>query len=381
MSGPGKEGSRLRVMSRPLSLLFVSAFGSSTGFYLLVSVVPLYAASIGGGSVGAGLATGALMLSTVAADLVTPRLVSAFGYRATLAASLLLLGVPVFALGAASSMAWILAVCVARGAGFGITVVVGSALVAELLAPERRGEGLGLYRVFVGAPAVAALPLGVWLVGRLGYPPAFVAGAMAALAGLAVVASLPGRAPGTARAPEKPVGVLAGLGTPALLRPLMVFASTTMAAGVVATFVPLASPGASGNLGAVALFVQATTATLSRLWAGRGGDRHGQVVLLVPAVVASSVGILALVVNTSQIAVVIGMAGFGVAQNATLSVMFERVAKSGYGERPVEPGLRRGLGAGRRGIRRDRRADRLPGGLRAHLRASSRGACARLARA
>jgi hypothetical protein len=55
----------------------------------------------------------------------------------------------------------------------------------------------------------------------------------------------------------------------------------------------------------------------------------------VPAVVASSVGILALVVNTSQIAVVIGMtlfgAGFGVAQNATLSLMFERVSKSGYG--------------------------------------------------
>jgi MFS family permease len=242
MSGPGKEGSRLRVMSRPLSLLFVSAFGSSTGFYLLASVVPLYAASIGGGSVGAGLASGALMLSTVAADLVTPRLVSAFGYRATLAAGLLLLGVPAFALGAASSMAWILAVCVARGAGFGITVVVGSALVAELLPPERRGEGLGLYGVVVGAPAVAALPLGVWLVGRVGYPPAFVAGAMAALAGFAVVAGLPGRAPGTARAPEKPVGVLAGLGTPALLKPLMIFASTTMAAGVVATFVPLAVP-------------------------------------------------------------------------------------------------------------------------------------------
>jgi predicted MFS family arabinose efflux permease len=326
------EGKRRRMMTRPLLLVFVSAFGSSMGFYLLVSVVPLYAASIGAGGVGAGLATGALMLATVAADLVAPRLVARFGYRAVLAAGLLLLGVPAFALGSTSTMAGVLAVCVARGAGFGITVVLGSALVAHLVPPERRGEGLGLYGIVVGVPAVVALPLGVWLLGQVGYPPVFAAGGLVALVGLAVTPGLPGR---SGPEPERPVGVLAGLRRPALLRPLVVFFSTTMAVGIVATFVPLALPSASGNLAALALFAQAATATVSRWWAGRHGDRHGQAVLLVPAVLASAIGMLALVFVASPVAVVAGMlvfgAGFGVAQNATLALMFERVSSSGYG--------------------------------------------------
>jgi predicted MFS family arabinose efflux permease len=322
------------MVTRPLLLAFASAFGSATGFYLLLSAVPLYAASIGAGGAGAGLATGALMLATVAAEPVAPGLVARFGYRATLAAGLVLLGAPAFALGAAPTMAGVVAVCLARGAGFGITVVVGSALVAELVPPERRGEGLGLYGVVVGVPSVAALPLGVWLAGSVGYAPVFVAGGVAALTALAAVPGLPGRAdpePGHGR----PVGVLAGLGRPALLRPLIVLFATAMAAGVVVTFLPLALPGASGGLAAFALLAQAAAATLARWWAGRYGDRRGPAVLLAPAVLAAGIGVLALVAIASPAAAVAGMllfgAGFGVAQNATISLMFERVPPSGYG--------------------------------------------------
>ena len=99
MAGPD-EVPRPRMLTRPLVLVFVSSFGFSTSFYLMLSVVPLYATSVGSGGAGAGLATGALMLSTVAAELVTPLLVSRFGYRAVFAAGFVLLGAPAFALGA-----------------------------------------------------------------------------------------------------------------------------------------------------------------------------------------------------------------------------------------------------------------------------------------
>jgi predicted MFS family arabinose efflux permease len=319
------------IVSRALMLVFVCAFGSSTSFYLLLSVVPLFATSVGASGIGAGLATAALMFATVGAELVTPRLVARFGYRLTLAAGLLLLGAPALALPGAGSLAAILAVSVVRGLGFAITVVVGSALVASLVPDQRRGEGLGLYGIVVGVPSVVALPLGVWLAGHAGFPPVFVVGAAASLAGLAVVAGLPGRQAGA----ERPVGILTGLRTPALLRPSIVFAGTTMAAGVVVTFLPLAVPPASGNLAALALLAQAAAATLTRWWAGRYGDRHGAGVLLVPGVVAAAAGILALFWISSPAAVLGGMmlfgAGFGVAQNVTLTLMFDRVPPSGYG--------------------------------------------------
>ena len=319
------------ILTRALLLVFAASFGAMTCFYLLLSVVPLYAESVGAGGVGAGLVTGALMATTVAGELAIPRLLARFGHRAVLAAGLVLLGAPALALPASSTMAAILAVSLVRGLGFAICVVVGGALVAALVPPERRGEGLGLFGIVVGVPAVAALPLGVWLVGEAGYPPVFVAGAAAALAGLAVVPGLPGRPP----APERPVGVLAGLRAPALHRPALAFSATAMAAGVVVTFLPLALPGGSGGLAALALFVQAVGSTLSRWWAGRHGDRHGPAVLFVPGLVTAAAGILALVLIDRPAAVLAAMAlfgaGFGATQNASMTLMLNRVAPSAYG--------------------------------------------------
>jgi predicted MFS family arabinose efflux permease len=319
------------ILNRALLCVFVASFGAMTGFYLLLSVVPLYVQSVGAGGVGAGLVTGALMAATVAGELAIPRLLARFGHRAMLAAGLVLLGAPALALPAASTMAAIVAVSVVRGLGFAICVVVGGALVASLVPRERRGEGLGLFGIVVGVPGVAALPLGVWLVGRAGYPAVFVAGAVAALAGLAVVPGLPGREPD----PEPPVGVLAGLRTPALLRPALAFAATAMAAGVVVTFLPLAVTQGAGGLAALALFVQAAGSTLFRWWAGRYGDRHGPAVLLVPGVCTAAAGILALVLIDRPAAVLAAMAlfgsGFGATQNASMTLMLNRVAPSAYG--------------------------------------------------
>jgi predicted MFS family arabinose efflux permease len=321
-------------MNRPLVLAFACSFGAGMSFYLLLSVVPLFVTSVGASGTGAGLVTGALMLSTVAAELTTPRLVARFGVPAGVRGGLLLLGAPALALTASTGMGAIVAVCIVRGLGFGIAVVIGSALVGMLVPPERRGEGLGIHGIVVGVPTVVALPLGVWLAGFVGYPLVFVAAAVAALAGLAAfpgLSALPGRQPKR----QHSIGVLAGLRTLALVRPSVVFSATTVAAGIVVTFLPLAVTPAFGNLAAVALSTQAAVATLSRWWAGRRGDKYGPGGLLAPGVLACALGMLALVLIPTPAAVLAGMvlfgAGFGVAQNASLAVMFNRVPSSGYG--------------------------------------------------
>src|SRR6476469_9740525 len=228
-----------RLLSRALALYFVSAFGSMTSFYLLLAVVPLYATSAGASGVGAGLTTGALMLSTVASELATPALLARLGYRVVLAIGLVLLGAPALALTRPASLTMVLAVCLVRGGGLAILVVAGSSLVASLAPPERRSEGLGVLGVVVGVPAVLALPAGVWLVERVGFAPVFVAGALASLVCLAVVPALPGRTTGTGTM----VGVLEGLRTPAQVRPALVFLLTAMGTGIIVTFLPLATQG------------------------------------------------------------------------------------------------------------------------------------------
>src|SRR6266536_1191885 len=331
MTLPATVVPRPRLVSGPLLRVFLADFGGLTSFYLLISVVPQYATAAGAGRVGAGVATGALMLSTAAAEFVTPRLVARFGYRLMLAAGLVLLGVPALALPVSASMPMVVAVCVLRGVGLAIAFVVCAALSAELIPAERRGEGLGVLGVVAGLPALFALPLGLWLVAQVGYPLVFVASVLAALSGLAVLPGLPGRRP----AVDPALGVLAGLRTRTLLQPSIVFAGSAMAAGVVVTFLPAALPHASGNLAAVALLAQAAAGTVSRWWAGRYGDRHGAARLLVPGVLMAAVGMLALILIAHPVAVLVGMVvfggGFGVVQSASMALMFDAVSASGYG--------------------------------------------------
>lgn len=64
---------RKTLLTRPMLALISSTFASLAGFHLLLSVVPLYADEVGGGSAGAGLATAASMLSMVLAQARMPR--------------------------------------------------------------------------------------------------------------------------------------------------------------------------------------------------------------------------------------------------------------------------------------------------------------------
>ena len=317
------------LLGRSLALVFVIMFGATASFYLLLSVVPLYATAAGAGGIGAGFATGALMCSTVAAELATPYLMAKIGYRIVLAAGLVFIGLPSLALIASHSITVILAICLVRGIGLGITVVIGSSLVAWFVPEERHSEALGLYGVVVGVPAVLGLPLGVWFAVHFGYALVFMVGAAVATAALPAVPGLPPREPES----TEPIGFLSALRSPELSRPAIIFAVTAMAAGVVVTFLPLVITQADGNVAAAGLFVQAAFMTLMRGWAGRYGARRNGM-LLVVSVLMTAAGIFAVAASKNTVVVLAAMAvfggGFGIAQNASLALMFERVAKSRY---------------------------------------------------
>ncbi|SDU55625.1 MFS transporter [Jiangella alkaliphila] len=316
------------LISRALLLRFVTIIGSSLGFYLPLSVVPMVAEAAGSAGT-AGLATGALLVASIAGEVATPRLVARFGYRFALTAGLVLLGAPTLLLLASSDLAVIVGVNLVRGLGFGVTIVAGGALTAALLPEHRRGEGLALVGVVGGVPALVALPFGVWAAGQWGAGTVFAITAAATLLCLVAVPGLPRRT-GSGGGSH---GVLAGLRDAGLVRPAAVFAASTVAIGVLVTFLPLATGSAS--VAAAALLVQPATSTATRWVAGRLGDRYGQGRLLVPGLVLSGLGLLGVTATGVPAAVIAGAgvfgAGFGVLQNATLALMYTRVRPEGYG--------------------------------------------------
>ena len=147
------------------------------------------------------------------------------------------------------------------------------------------------------------------------------------------------------------------VGDLALLRPAVVFSASTMAAGVLVTFLPLAIAGRSGH-GGHGRAVRPATGGIHRGALGGqagAGDRRRTSAreLLCPGVVLSAAGVAALAVTSSPGLVIGGAAvfgtGFGLLQNATLTLMYARVPATGQDavSADLERRVRRGHGRGR----------------------------------
>ncbi|MEV0388473.1 MFS transporter [Nonomuraea sp. NPDC050643] len=225
MIATARPQARPPIVTGAFLLRLTTVVASSIGFFLPFAVVPAYAERSAGPTV-AGAANAALLVTTVLVELAAPALVARLGYRWSLGLGLFTLGAPTLLLLTSSGSATILTVSVLRGVGFAVTVVAGGALTAELVPAERRGEGLALAGLVSGVSGVSgvsallALPAGSWLMGAVGYDAVFAATAVLSVLPILAVPFLPGRPAATDRA----AGVTAGLRSPDLMWPAVVFA-------------------------------------------------------------------------------------------------------------------------------------------------------------
>ena len=313
-------------------LLLFSTLLTLVGFYLLLSVVPLYTERAGGSSSDAGLATGVFMLSTVAVQVVMPSVLRRFGYKPALMAGQLLMGAPALLYGLAGSVPAILAVTFVRGAGFGAAIVVLGALAVELAPPGRRGAVLGMYGVALTLPTIFGGALGLWIVESAGFGLAFALGALP-LAGFALAAGTRRVVPSREEDGGGGAGFFAAMRRGELSRIFLLFSTVTVASGVVITFLPLSAPPSGLYSAAAALLVFGICVSLGRLAAGWYGDRRGTRELLVPGLLTAAVG-MALLSLEGPLLIAGGAffgGGFGVLQNATLMLVMDRVSKAEYG--------------------------------------------------
>ncbi|MPY34156.1 MFS transporter [Streptomyces adustus] len=310
----------------------IAAFGGFAGFNLLLGAMPAYAVRSGAGPSGAGALTATMMAATLVVQPFTPWLFARLGQRHSLALSGALLGLPCLVLPAVSTLPVLTGLVAVRGLGFGVFVVAGVTLTAELFPSGSRGRAIGWYGAVVGVAGVLGAPLGVALARREAYPVAFALAAGTAALVLAGSFGLP-RAAGPARpAGPRSGGPHAVRGTWRLLRPmtgpLLVETASTTAYGVLFTFLPLTASAAPRAL----LAAQAAT-VLSRLGAGWLIDRYGGRPVLLPAALVTALGTAAGAASGVPALLLTGAAlfgaGFGAVQSATL-VLALRAA----GDRP-----------------------------------------------
>lgn len=165
----------LRVPGMP-ALLGVSLLGFA-GYALLLPTAPLWATRGGADEGGAGLVNAVLMLATVVFQTTVPWALRRLGWRVTLIAGVLLLGLPSFALVLTDQLAGILAVSAVRGAGYAIVTVCGASAIAELVDAARRGRAIGVYGLAVAGPQLVLVPSAAWIAESVDFRVVFAVGA------------------------------------------------------------------------------------------------------------------------------------------------------------------------------------------------------------
>lgn len=324
------------------ALLLVTLAGF-TGYAVLLPTAALWVLRGGADLAGAGLVNGAVLLFTVLTQPVIPALLRRFGWGPVLATGVGLMGTPSLAHLLTDALAPTLALSAVRGLGFGVLTVTGSAAVAELVDPRRRGAAVGAYGLAIALPLVAVLPVAPWLAEEVSFAVVFGLGALPLLGipgALALgrhfhqrAASEPAATPSSTSA-VVPAGRLRGIAS--LIPPMLLLLGITLPGGAVLTFAPqlVDDPG----LVVLLLVALNATAALARWRIGSFADIKGPGAFVPPLVVLGTLGMagVALAVHwTSPVLLVVSGAVLGIAygglQNLTLLLSFAAVERGRYG--------------------------------------------------
>ncbi|GIL31672.1 MFS transporter [Actinocatenispora comari] len=320
---------------RGFPALLVATVGAFANYAVLLPVVTAWAAHGGASPAGAGVTTSVFMLTTVLTQALVPLLGRRVGFHATFALGVAIMVPPTIGYALTDALPPLIAVSALRGIGFGLLSVSGSALVAELAPPERRGRASGAYGLAVALPNVALVPVAVAGVDLVGYPSLFVAITVVPLAAAAAILAIR-RTPAThppADTGRPPLAAIVG--------PVAVMLPIAVAATGIITFAPLSVPAAS----AAVLAVFGAAALAGRWGAGQLADRAPgtrAVRAILPVAVLGAGAGLALVGLGGHLGTGPGVAvallgalllgvGFGAAQNQTLVLLFERAGAGRHG--------------------------------------------------
>ncbi len=324
--------------------LVVMTLTGFAGYAALLPVAPLWAVHGGADEAGAGLVNGVLLLFTVLTQLWVPGALRRFGWGPVMALGMLLLGLPALGHIASDALVPILVLSAVRGVGFGILTVTGSAAVAELVDPVRRGAAIGAYGLAIAAPNLILLPGGAWVAQEWGFWVVFTVsglpllGIPAALALGHILHNPPAEDRAVERPQQEDIGRRAA--SLRLLRPTILLLGVTLAGGALVSFAPQLVQ--DGLTSAAALLAMGATAAVARWGMGGLSDRYGSQPFLWPLVVLTvlSMSLAAWTVGVVEpsrgvlgvFVLAAGLVGvsYGGLQNLTLVVAFEVVPRVHY---------------------------------------------------
>ncbi|TCP57606.1 putative MFS family arabinose efflux permease [Tumebacillus sp. BK434] len=299
------------------------------GFQMLIPTLPVYVSSMGGDETQIGLVIG---IFTISALLIRPfagQWLDTMGRRKILLAGLLIYILSVIGYAFAAAVTLVLLLRVVHGLGWGMTTTSYGTIVADIIPPKRRGEGMGYYGLS-GNLAMALAPLlGIWVMEEYGF--GWVFGISTGLAVLALLLTQlitiapPVKREAAGKAPAKKEGLFE---RKAFFPSFLVLFLAISYGGIVSFITLFAQEAGIANVGWFFL-ANAAMVMLVRPFSGVLFDRKGHQWVLLPGAVFTAAGLL-LLSYTHSVAMLIAAAvcygiGFGAIQPSLQAWTINRV--------------------------------------------------------
>jgi MFS family permease len=306
-------------------LITLTAFGS---FYFLLATLPLYIIEIGASEAQVGLIIGVFASTALPLRLIVGREADVWGRRRLILGGCLVLLLSSVLYTWTISLPALLALRILHGAGWAAFGTAAAAVAADVVPPQRRGEGMGYYGMSINVAMVVGPIAGIFILQALSFLWVFLAAG--AVAALSVVFAALLTEPHTQRPNQR--GPL--LEPPALF-PSAMLGMMALTYGSIVSFLPvfavrrgLDNPGLFFTVFALAL-------VLFRAPAGRLSDRYGRGATIIPGLVLAAAGLgllsTAASVATFMVAAVLYGLAFALVQPALMALMVDRVSPARRG--------------------------------------------------
>lgn len=316
-----------RLFTRPFVILCLATFFFYLSFYLILPVMPLYVAGMGGTPTQLGLIIGLFAFMAMVLRPPVGWIIDTRGYRLVLLAGMAIFMLASLGYTIARSVDGVLVLRLFHGMGMGLFPTAATVVVAEVAPSARRGEAMGWFGIANSAGLIVGPAAGMALAGRMGFPVLFlVAGGVAAF-GVGCLLTLPriGQRPESTGRPLQWKDFF----SPAAVLPSVVLLFLYVPYGALVSFIPIIGTRRGLENPGTFYAVFALAVLLVRAKAGHLSDRRGRVFVILPGMLVASLAFAVLGLTSGPIGVLLGGAiygvGFGAVQPALMALTADRV--------------------------------------------------------
>lgn len=342
------QASSKRLLSRDFVLICAANFCFWAAMYCMFGAMPLYALRLGGSIADAGLATGAIPLTSFFTQLLAARYLARLPRVAVMAAAPIVLPIGAAVAYFAPTPSVLVIASVILGTGYTTFQAAATTLAADVTPPTRRGEALGTYGTFTTLAVASGTPLGVALLQGPGFGVLFISAAAIGFVPMALAIGVRSVPAASSAGPTRAVGPP----DPIIYFSMFVNAGLTFTHGVLVAFVPLYAKSIGMDNPGLFFSVYALGAIAIRVFAGRLSDVFGRLQVIIPSTLAVWAALWAIAAGPS-VPILLGIGlmyglGFAALHPTNLAFAVDRATVS---QRPlalaiVNNGFGLGMGTG-----------------------------------